>query len=202
MNRAWKGFAIALGSTVAIMALAACSSNEGGSPAAATTVNYHMDYPSYDSPDSLYQKADLVVEAKIGETARVQEMTPSQKDTDPKANPNAGVKGKAPQSLVVTIYQATVVKTFKGTKAVGDTVEVKQLGGVLKGVTYRESSTSALKPGGTYLLFLATFPDAPASLLNPSQGQYPVDAKGELAAVGGNAVKVSKSDLARLSPGK
>jgi hypothetical protein len=202
MNRTWKGFAIALGSAIAVLTLAACSDGGDTSAAEAKTVNYQMDYPSYDSSDSLYQKADLVVEAKVSDTTRVEQLKASASDNDPKTNPNAGANGKAPEPLVVTIYQATVVKTFKGTKAAGDTVEVKQLGGVLKGVTYREVDAPTLKPGETYLLFLATYPDAPASLLNPRQGQYPLETTGEPRSVGGNAVKVSKSDLARLSPPK
>lgn len=200
--RAWKGFAIALGSSVAVMALAACSESGSTSATEAKTVNYQMDYPSYNSSDALYQKADLVVEAKISDTSRVEQLKASSSNPDPKVNPNAGVKGKSPEPFVITVYQATVVKTFKGTKATGDTVEVKQLGGVFKGVTYREINSPTLKPGETYVLFLATYPDAPASLLNPSQGQYPIGTAGEPRPVGGNAVKVSKSDLARLSPPK
>lgn len=48
-------------------------------------------------------------------------------------------------------------------------------------------------------LFLATFPDAPASLLNGEQAQYAVDGSGGLRRFGANTLDFTRSDVAKLS---
>ena len=60
----------------------------------------------------------------------------------------------------------------------------------------------ALKSGTTYLLFLAVFPDAPASLLNADQAQYTLDAAGALKGFGSNQLSFTRADVAKLSAGK
>jgi hypothetical protein len=42
-------------------------------------------------------------------------------------------------------------------------------------------------------------PDAPASLLNPDQGQYAVGSAGAPATVGTNTLSLINADLTRLS---
>lgn len=199
--------AVAAGSLLALVALAACSAqgpSASSQAASSDVVEYHMDYPAYDTSDSLYQKADLVVEASVGTATRVQQLLPAAPPNDPKANPNAGTGNgvSAADGVVVTVFQATVTKVLKGTAKPGQAVEVKQLGGVFKGKTYQEVGATHLKSGTNYLLFLALFPDAPASLLNPTQGQYPLDSSGRPSSLPDNKITIAPADLARLTATK
>lgn len=205
MNKTVKRLAITLASTVAIVGLAACGSGNSTTGAADKTVTYNMDYPAYDNVDSLYQTADLVVEANITGSPQVRQLGPATNVSDLKLNPNAGVgAGAQPQdgALITTVFRARIARVYKGAAKVGDTVEVKQLGGQYKGVTYRAEGVTPLKPKSTYLLFLAVFPDAPASLLNPDQAQYPLDAAGKPASIGTNSITITPADLTRLSAAK
>jgi hypothetical protein len=101
--------------------------------------------------------------------------------------------------VVITVSTVTVTRVHKGTVKVGSTIEVKQLGGKYQGVNYRADGVAAFRAKTPYLLFLATFADAPASLLNPEQGQYVLDASGTPTRVSPNGVAVTAADLARLS---
>jgi hypothetical protein len=200
VNRTVLRIAVALGSVLAVLGLASCAGNHGPSAAAGRVVDYHPDYPGYDSVDSLYRAADLVVEVRIGGTTAVRALRQGAPDNDPRLNPAAGTGANAtPDALVVTVYQASVTRVYKGGVAAGSTVPVKQLGGSYQGVTYREVGATALRPGGSYVLFLAVFPDAPASLLNPDQGQYAVGSGGAPATVGTNTLSLTSADLTRLS---
>ncbi|MFC7246780.1 hypothetical protein ACFQO7_30255 [Catellatospora aurea] len=182
---------------LAAVALAACGGTE--------TVEYHGSYPTYESVDALYQKANLVVEARIGAAERVQELRPSVGGTDPKANPQAGTgqqAGAAEDVVVITVRQIEVVKVYKGDAKPGQQIDVGQLGGLYKGVNYVQAEATKLKGGDTYVLFLATYPDAPAALLNPNQAQYQLDASGGLNRAQGNTLQVTTADLRRLSAAK
>jgi hypothetical protein len=203
MKKTFNRLAIVVTSTVALVGLAACASGNGPAGSSDGTVTYHMDYPAYDSADSLYQTADLVVEANLTGSPQVRQLGPAANVDDPKLNPKAGT-GAQPdgEPLVTTVYRAAVTRVYKGAVKVGDTVEVKQLGGQFKGVTYRAEGATMLKSGSAYLLFLAVFPDAPASLLNPNQAQYTIDSTGRPASVGDNTLTVSPADLTRLSAAK
>jgi predicted component of type VI protein secretion system len=188
-----------LGSSLAVLVLAACASS---SPAASgeQSVEYHADYPAYDSVDSLYKTADLVIEGRLTGTPQVRQLSPVVDVADPRLNPNAGVAGAAKaEPVVITVSTLTVTRVHKGAAKVGSTIEVKQLGGTYSGVTYRAEGVSAFRAQTPYLLFLATFADAPASLLNPEQGQYVLDAAGNPTRVSPNGIAVSAADLTRLS---
>jgi hypothetical protein len=196
-------FGATLGAVLAVFVLAACASTNGTANSADKTVVYHMDYPSYDTVDSLYKTADLVVEASIANSSRTIQLGPAPNVNDPKLNPNAGTGAQpAGDPLVATVFQAKVTRVHKGSAKIGDTVDVKQLGGQAAGVTYRAEGVTMLKSGPTYLLFLALFPDAPASLLNPDQAQYPLDATGKPTNLGTNTITFSPADLTRLSAAK
>jgi hypothetical protein len=187
---------VALASFFALSLAAACSSGE-------QTVLYHSDYPAYNTVDELYAKADVVVEARLTGPMRVQEQLPVTGGADPQANPEAGAEGAnaASDPIIVTVYQAHVTRVLKGQAKNGDAVEVKQLGGSFKGVNYEEAEGRPLKPGTPYLLFLQTFPDAPASLLNPDQAQYPLDQNGKPASLPDNPIRINDSDLERVTRG-
>ncbi|MEU6795730.1 hypothetical protein ABZ907_28905 [Nonomuraea wenchangensis] len=184
----------------AAVLLSACSA-EGH------TIRYHADYPVYQTADELYQRATLVVEAHLGDTARVVQDRPRPvpPGADPRSDPRAGApQGAAepPQEpIVTTVHQARVVKVFKGTAKPGDVIEVKELGGTVDGVTYEEAEGRPLERNRKYVLFLETYPDSPASLLSPEQGKYPVDAAGEPAPLTGNPIRLTRPDLERLATG-
>ncbi|WP_432979613.1 hypothetical protein [Dactylosporangium sp. CA-233914] len=200
-NRKVRSFAL---TSVFLVALAGCG--EEAAPPKATAQSevfeYHPDYPAYSDLPALFKKADLVIEATIGQDSKTQYLVPSgQPANDPRLNPNAGTnKGQdAKTPVVVTVYQAKVIKVYKGSVAVGDGVAIKQLGGTLDGKTFREVGAKPLRQGDRYVLFLATYPDAPTSLLNPDQAQYPVDASGALAQISDTAPKFTVADLERVA---
>jgi hypothetical protein len=173
------------------------------SPATGEVVEYQADYPIYDSADHLFGKANLVVRATVSpRPLRTQKLMPDTGSADPKLNPSAGAPGAQPPDesdpVVITVYRATITKVHKGQAKAGQSVEIQQLGGVLGGITYREKHARPLAGGKNYLLFLQTFPDAPAALLNPLQGQYPLDRAGTPAPLSGNPIKVTNGDLKRL----
>ncbi|GAA1689830.1 hypothetical protein GCM10009733_102670 [Nonomuraea maheshkhaliensis] len=178
----------------------ACSSHD-------ETVLYRADYPQYESAGALFDRASLVVEARIvGAPRYLQEVTePEPTTTDPQLNPEAGAPAEAagdqpdPPPMVITVSTAQVVKVFKGEAKVGQTIEVKELGGVFDGVTYEEEHTSELKQDSGYVLFLETFPDSPAALLNPVQAKYPLDASNNPAPLPENTIKVTRTELETMS---
>lgn len=146
------------------------------------SVDYHGDWPSYDSLDVLYDRADLVVRGTLAGPSTVRKLDIGDGTT-----------------MVFTVADVTVGEVFKGSATTGQTVAVKQMGGRLDGVDYRSDAESYLSPGQTYLLFLETYKDSPASLLNPWQAQYVADASGGFSSRPGNAIRVSRADLTRLA---
>ncbi|MFC4114388.1 hypothetical protein [Nonomuraea zeae] len=178
----------------------ACSSHE-------EPVLYRADYPQYESADALFDRANLVVEARIvGEPRYLQEVTePDPVSTDPQLNPEAGAPAAAlaaqPEAppMVITVYTAQVLKVFKGQAQVGQSVEVKELGGTFEGVTYQEEHTTALTQDGGYILFLEAYPDSPAALLNPIQAKYPLDSANNPAPLPENTIKVTRNELEAMS---
>ncbi|WP_238016341.1 hypothetical protein KZZ52_57860 [Dactylosporangium sp. AC04546] len=64
--------------------------------------------------------------------------------------------------LAYTVYRVQVDRRFKGTSA--SLIDVKQVSAEAGGIP--------LRTGTRYVLFLETYPDSPASLLNPAQAQY------------------------------
>lgn len=149
-------------------------------------VQYTADYPTYRSGAQLVSTADLVVRGTVV-ASRVEEQHPEPATgADPVANPQAGVdpaEAAAVPPVVVTISTLRVEEVVKGDAAVGDTVEVAQLGGELAGVTYVDKETTTLRADGTdYLVALADHGDAPYDLLNPQQALYVVEG-GRLSAV-------------------
>ncbi|GJF27972.1 hypothetical protein KNE206_06720 [Kitasatospora sp. NE20-6] len=161
---------------------------------------YHATYPSYTSSSELFGKADLVIEAVTLPGSEVRNLTPNvPTGTDPKLNPAAGTgAAAADQPLVVTVVAVTVGKVYKGAAKAGDRVEIKQLGGLL-GTTRYTSEDKQLTPGQSYLLYLTTFPDAPASMITPLQGQYALQPAGPPKPLGGNTLAPSKEELDGLA---
>jgi hypothetical protein len=199
-----------LGAAVAVaLSATSCSAGPGGpseKPAAAGEVVYHPDYPFYRSQKDMFAKAALVIEGKVTDQARTESMTPTAPDdpTDPRQNPQAGAPAAAAaaapaeEPMVITVRTVEVVRVFKGAVRVGDTIEVKELGGRLNGVTYREEEATPLQQEKTYALFLETYPDAPASLLSSRQGKYLAGASDGYSAMPGNQITVTRKELEKL----
>ena len=168
--------AVATVATLALVVAGACASGP-------EVVYYHGDFPRYESVSELYDRANLVVRARITDGTEVRPIKIGSADDT---------------TLVYTVYRAEVQRVFKG-RSTGPVVEVKLMGGAHDGVKYIADGTIDLTPGQTYLLFLETYADAPASLLNPAQSQYVVGPSGLVTSVGDNRLRVSESDLERLS---
>jgi len=185
-----RQFLVRLGGAVAALSTAACTS----------TSAVLADYPYYDSPAALFAKADLVVEADVARESRVAREWPQPGvGSDPVTNPQAGAPpGDEDTSVVITVHRASLVTVYKGTAKPGESIEVSQPGGRLDGVTYEVADAVPLT-GARYVLFLATYPDGPADLLNPVQAQYRVDGAGNLTPVEGNDLALSRGDLDRLT---
>ncbi|MFJ7998829.1 hypothetical protein ACIQ7D_17035 [Streptomyces sp. NPDC096310] len=167
-----------------------------GAGSSADVVAYHADYPAYDSLDAVIEESDLVVKGTVV-GSRVEPMLPeTSAGGDPATNPQAGLSPKEiaraeaeaeADPVVVTVSTVKVSQVLAGDAAVGDTVEVSQLGGTYKGVTYKERDTTTLAGGGTeYVLMLADNGTAnPYDLLNPEQALYTVGSGGAVKAVSG-----------------
>jgi hypothetical protein len=160
-------------------ALSGCGKAFGG------RVVYEGDYPAYNSAAEMVDKATLVIEATVA-GPHVDMLYPSDDD-------GAHVEGTG---VVVTVWSATITAIHKGSNKPGDAVDVKQMGGEFDGVVYEQHGGVAFREGVTYLLFLETYPDAAASLLNPTQAQYEVAEDGSYRPVSpDNRITVSRADL-------
>ncbi|CAL9547199.1 hypothetical protein SUDANB121_04378 [Nocardiopsis dassonvillei] len=159
------GIAVA---SVSVLALVACSSPSPSSEGAMG------DYPSYASAQELFEAADLVVEATV-EGSRTEPIDVSEGD--------GAEEGLEP--IEYTVYTLAVSEVFEG-RDPGGVLEVKHENGATDDLELRE--------GETYVLFLATYDDVPASLLNPDQSVYLVGGDGELEPVGGT-LEVTREDL-------
>lgn len=150
------------------------------------TEEYHADWPHYDTVDDLFSQADLVIEARV-------------KD-GPQVHPLDIGEGES-TAIIYSIFDLEVTKIYKGAVESGEKVKIKQEGGKHDGVNYVMPDMVFLVTGSSYLLFLATYPDlpgVPASMLNPTQGMYPLDESGKPTPLKGNSIKISGVDLDRL----
>jgi len=164
-----------------------------GASACNGAVVSQADYPYYDTAAALFDRATLVVEAEVASGSRVARLEPrSDGGPDPATNPQAGAPaGQAPDALVSTVRTARLITIYKGSAKAGDSVEVQDPGRTLEGAVPLAA--------GRHVLFLETYPDAPAALLNPYQGQYRVTEAGDLTPVGDNRIALSHADLDRLA---
>lgn len=165
-------------SVVAVaLVLAGCTSSPGEST---ETVVMTADYPSYQTIGALKEDADLVVEVDLGE-GHPDVMLPNYESDDPQVNPYAGTDEKPNPdegAIPITVYSATVTAVHHGDVAVGDVIEVKEVGGVLDGVRYEIDGGAALRGHTSLLLFLATYPDSPASVLGGADGAFEPQGRG------------------------
>ncbi|MDG6107576.1 hypothetical protein Daura_49275 [Dactylosporangium aurantiacum] len=161
---------------VLLLALAGCAAKPD---MRARTVRYQADYPQYQTLETLFAAADLVAEVRLGAGSEVRGPT--------QTVPN-----------VHTVFAATAGRTYKGTAPAR--LEIKQGGGRYKGTDHIQAGSVSLRPEGHYLVFLEVYDDAPASLLNPTQGQYRLDEAGTVTPVDAAGLRFTLADLGRLTP--
>ena len=152
---------------LSVLALAACSSPPLPPP--------EGDYYVYGSAEELVSASDLIVHGIVVHTQVQQTEAPA---TSPATSP-ARVTGPR---TVVTIVRLTVIDVFKGAVAVGDEIEISQVGGRYRGVDYVDPGTTLLEIGqpGGYVLLLRRGPDDVHYLPNPQQAMFTVSGEGDL----------------------
>ncbi|SNS83000.1 hypothetical protein SAMN05446037_10235 [Anaerovirgula multivorans] len=138
----------------------------------------HADYPYYPSIDALAERATTVIEGTIVDS-RVEEIDDRTKvdlgvegEIDDRMNPS---KDTPPSIRVYTVYTVKVSNTYKGDVKPGETIEVKQIGGESKTMVYKvenEEDNVKFVEGKKYVMFLSTYENSPATLLNPIQACY------------------------------
>ena len=131
------------------------------------------DYPYYDTVEKIKKEADIIIEGRIISANTVlldlTETLTDEEKKNPKLNPGGEIDIV---SLPYTIYQVEIQKTYKGKVSVGDTIQFKRLGGTIGNIDYIEEDAMNIEVGGTYILFLETYSNSPASLINQIQGIY------------------------------
>ncbi len=152
---------------------------EGDDNSEYETVFVNSDYPYYNSLQELYDAADLVIVARN--------------------NRNESTILNTGNEIPYTVSSMSVTDVFKGDKSV-DSIDVKQLGGLMDGVMYISQGVEQLVQDGEYLLFLETYDKSPAALLNPVQGMYYVEGS-TVTARPENSIAVTLEDLSALSAG-
>lgn len=135
-------------------------------------VTISADYPEYDSVEALTDRADLIVQGTVKEMQYKQIDISLGKGSDDSPSP-------------YTVYTVAVDEVFKNDGNVGETIEVKVPGGIFDGVAYVIEGTDSplLEKNQSYVLFLATYENLPASLLNLTQAAYAIGEDGELAGL-------------------
>lgn len=124
--------AATVGLLLALSASVSCSGRNG-----TATVEYHPDYPFYETLEALYEQADLVVAARVERSEGVRDLS-----------------SDADSPIVYSVFRIVIAEVHKGGVRAGQAIDVKQLGGELDGTTYVAEDTAFLDPGGTYVLFL------------------------------------------------
>ncbi|MEA5118281.1 MAG: hypothetical protein VB036_11760 [Propionicimonas sp.] len=161
-----------------------------------------IDYPYYSSVQELAAASNLIVEVTVGD-AHPDLLRPAVETavTDPARNPQAGLVPSESQAgeadTPITVHATRVDAVHRGTTTVGATIEVKQMGGVLNGVRY-STDEAQLETGKSYLLFLETYPNSPASILGGDVGMFVRDRTGRSTSLGQPELTVDAAILASL----
>ncbi|WP_420363260.1 hypothetical protein AABM26_02320 [Curtobacterium aetherium] len=157
------------------LALTACSAPSHGTASEHHTVVMNADYPVYEGVADAGADSDVVVKGTYTDS-RVTLLRPEQSDSmDPHANPQAGAADVGTEddamAVVVTVSEVRVEEVVKGDVAVGDVIEVSQLGGTYDGTTYQEEGTTLLPDvDGDVVLLLAKTSKTGYDPINPDQG--------------------------------
>jgi hypothetical protein len=119
---------------------------------------------------------------------------------DPNQNPNIGQDGQQPNSLFLyTVYSLRVETVIQGTREVGDTVEIRQLGGKVGDQRAVASGAAELTFGDSYVVFLVDMPDGMAEFPNPTDSVFPLTDDGVVSAAADNPLGArGAADVERL----
>lgn len=175
---------------VGSLTLTGCSAPEQQQAAAkGDTIVMKADYPAYDGASQAAADSDLIIQGSYVDSHVTLLRPEDSTDADPLSNPQAGADPSTidadSMSVVVTVSTVRVDAVVKGDVAVGDVVEVSQLGGTYDGTTYEEESTTLLPDlDSSVVLLLAQTSDDGFDLINPEQGLL-IDDGGSLESTGG-----------------
>jgi hypothetical protein len=143
-------------------------------------VTISADYPKYDSLENLVDKADTIIKGKITGFTYTELNVAQENQSDNELLNPGGEKDSS--TIPYTVYDVEIEKTYKGTVKEKDTIQIKTLGGIIGDTEYvlEDSSDTGLEEGKQYVLFLETYSDSPASLLNPAQASYEYEDDGNI----------------------
>lgn len=133
------------------------------------------DYPKYDSLENLVDRADTIIRGKIIDWSDSELNISQDIDSDDEYLNPGGEKDNS--TIPYTVYTVEIEEIYKGNIKEKETIQVKQLGGTIGNVEYvlEDAARADFEKEKNYLFFLETYPDSPASLLNPLQSSYELD---------------------------
>jgi hypothetical protein len=150
---------------------------EGGPSPEVVYIN--ADYASFERADDLMAASSTVVVGTVtGSTVQSIDIVNHDPTDDPQLNP--GGDQSQPEYMTYTIHQVTVGQVLKGAPAVGDTIEVGEVGGELDGIEYLTDTGILMQPKQTYLLFLEQSFSSRYYPINPIESIYQVGDRGSL----------------------
>jgi hypothetical protein len=151
-NKVWAILIILLFS---LPLLAACEKQE--------IIQTQGDYPYYTTGKDMTKFSDVIVVGKVKKDNQVQEL-----------NINSDKKAP-PHFFIFTVSDFEVHEVLKGNIEPGKTIQIKQMGGELKGRKYVVEGETYLKQNNEYVLFLQYYRESePLSLINPTQGSIQI----------------------------
>ena len=165
---------------------------------------YQLDYPAYSDLAQLCRAATtVVVGTPISTAVMPVDILSSDQGDSAEENPALGSDQRPSDSVLIeTVTTLRVDEVISGDEVEpGDTLRIGQPGGVYDGVEYVSEQRYPMREGETHLLFLETFPDAPASLLNPGQAGFSVSGDGTISPDGASSLaeqvagRTASSDL-------
>ncbi|WP_017581885.1 hypothetical protein [Nocardiopsis valliformis] len=187
-----------------ILALSACTAQSGENADEGSPVVYYTDYPVFDTPADLSSASDLVVEGIItgSEVQELDILAPPEEGLSAEEDPGLGAPDAPDEVLLVyTVHRVEVTSVLAGEAEVGQSIEVKTLGGTLDGVVYAEDDPAELDRGAPQVLFLSGEADGgtPFSLVSSTQGAYTLESDGSLEPVSvQNPVVISEDEAAEI----
>ncbi len=159
-----------------------------------------FDYANYDKVETLFTVADYVIRGKVIDS-KVEWLShliqpAGEEESDPYKNPGGEVND---EKVLTTIFTVEITDSYKG-KAIGNTIEVMQLGGETKTAVYRYEGAPEIAKNIEYVLFLSMSNqrDNASWLLNDVQSLYQVN-ENELIRLSGNSLELTFEDLSRLA---
>ncbi|MDT0122514.1 hypothetical protein Q9R46_07680 [Paenibacillus sp. RRE4] len=166
-------------SSIFILSVVGCSpvTPAASPPGTPVTIIASEDYPTYGSVDALSQRADTIVKGNVIQTrveALDDRVSPESQDQHNMDATGSAADAQVSFDKIYTIYTVQVTESYKGGYTAGDRLEVKQLGGQLGNTEIVNDDSLKLMQTKDYVLFLETYEDTPASLLNSVQSLYVV----------------------------